>query len=117
MQRCLVPLVSYLDVKIFLCTKTGNCLNGVDCLRAVVILDLDEGVVKGHSATAVTHIHVNTFVEENLLSFKSGIGRRACHIDGKVEQVPSMMVDLVDFGTIGNKALDLAIVSSDQSNF
>ena len=61
-----------------------------------MVLHLDKGIVEWHTSTTILDIEVDSKVDQDLLCFKSGISSRARHVDRKVKQVTSMLINLVD---------------------
>ena len=70
MERCLLPLVWYINVKMALGTETRDGLDRVDLGVLIPLLDLDKGIVKRDSTKVVSRIDINSKVYQELLDLE-----------------------------------------------
>lgn len=67
-----------------------------------------------YSTFTVPQVDVNTKVNQCLLGLESSISSCRRHVDSVMEQVTTLVINLVDFSTFSDQAFNLIVLSSDQ---
>jgi hypothetical protein len=116
-KRSLEPFVLDIVFEAWDTAETTDCLNWIDTRVVFPVLDLDEGVMKRCSSNVITNVDFATKLNNLLFGFKGCIGRGAGHVHCMMEQVPSLVVNLVDVGSSLDKSFNDFIFSSDEHVF
>lgn len=114
MKGCLLPLVRHVNLKSLATAEAADSFDGVYLLRVFPILNLDKCIVERHSVLVVAKIDVDTSVNQELLSLECGISSCTGHVNSVMEQVASLVVNLIDVCTEVQQFLNGVVLSSDQ---
>jgi hypothetical protein len=113
----LEPLVLHIDLQALAAAEAADGLDWVDLDGVLPVLDLHEAVMQRRALRLVSQVDVNTTLDEEGLCFKGGISCGTGHVDGMMEKVSSLVINLVDVGSAVQEFLDGRVLSANQSVF
>ena len=109
-----MPLIRLIDQQTRLSTKTRDSLDRIELGFIRPVLDLDESIVERYSLVIIFEVNIDTQVNELLFSFKGSISCSRRHIHSVMEQIPSLVINFINFSSILHQACNFCLVTSNK---